>query len=158
MTQGVEQDLGSLFREYLAGSFLACGFVLVTREAFTAYFTWAGAVIEAFSRDLIGLSTILHVIGGFLGGHLVSRRREGDVFRAGVTTAFFAYMVEFVFDNLFVGAVVNGLWIATAYLVGGVLGAAYSNYKRRGTIFSIGGRGDRRAGSEPPGDGSSSLE
>jgi len=130
VVQGVEQDLGSLFKEYMAGSFLACGFVLITREAFTAYFTWTGAVIDVFSVDLIGLSTILHVIGGFLGGYLVSRKREGNVFRAGATTAFFAYIVEFIFDNFFIGAVVNGLWIAAVYLVGGVLGAIYSNYKR----------------------------
>ena len=125
----MKQDLGRLFKEYLAGSFLAYGFVIITREAFTTYFTWTGAIIEVFNRDLIGLSTILHVTGGFIGGHLVSRRREEDVFRAGATTALFAYIVEFIFDNLFIGAIVNGLWIATAYLVGGVLGAAYSNYK-----------------------------
>jgi len=126
----MEQNLGSLFKEYLAGSFLASGFVLITREVFTVYFTFTGAVIDVFSIDLIGLSTILHVVGGFLGGYLVSRRREGNVFRAGATTAFFAYIVEFSFNNLFIGTFVNGLWIATTYLAGGILGAAYSNYKR----------------------------
>jgi len=150
--KAMEQDLGGLFGEYMAGGFLAFGFVLLTREAFITYFTWTGAVIEVFGRDLLGLSTILHVAGGFLAGHLVSRRREGDVFRAGVTTALFAYMVEFIFDNLFTGAFINGIWVVSGYLVGGILGAVFSNYKRWKTVFPPRKVKERDEGTEPSGD------
>ena len=148
----MEQDLGSLFGEYMAGGFLAFGFVLLTREVFITYFTWTGAVIEVFGRDLLGLSTILHVAGGFLGGHLVSRRREGDVFRAGATTALFAYIVEFIFDNFFTGAFINGIWVVSGYLVGGFLGAVFSNYKRWKTVFPPRKVKERDEGPEPSGD------
>jgi hypothetical protein len=147
----MERDLGSLFGEYMAGGFLAFGFVLLTREVFITYFTWTGAVIEVFGRDLLGLSTILHVAGGFLGGHLVSRRREGDVFRAGATTALFAYIVEFIFDNFFTGAFINGIWVVFGYLVGGVLGAVFSNYKRWKTVFPPRKVKERDEGTEPSG-------
>ena len=148
----MEQDLGGLFREYLAGGSLASGFVLLTREGFTAYFTWTGAVIEVFGRDLLGLSTLLHVTGGFIGGYLVSRRRMGNVLRPGVTTALFAYIVEFIFDNLFMGTFVNGLWVASGYLVGGILGAVYSYNKRWKTMVPQRREKEIDEGPEPPGD------
>jgi hypothetical protein len=149
--RAMERDLGGLLREYMAGGFLAFGFVLLTREVFITYFTWTGAVIEVFGRDLLGLSTILHVAGGFLAGHLVSRRREEDVFRAGATTALFAYIVEFIFDNLFTGAFINGIWIVSGYLMGGVLGAVFSNYKRWKTVFPLRKVKERDEDTEPSG-------
>lgn len=131
----MERGLGSLFREYMAGAALAFGLVLFAREAFTSYFAWTGAVIGAFNRDLLGLSTILHLAGGFLGGHLVSVRREKEILRAAATTALFAYVLEFIVDVLFTGEFVNGLWVVAAYLAGGGLGAIYGNYKRWGSIL-----------------------
>lgn len=131
----MERGVSHLLREYVAGAAIAFGLVLFAREAFISYFARTGAVIEAFNRDLLGLSTILHLAGGFLGGHLVSVRREEETLRAGATTALFAYVLEFIVDVLFTGKFVNGLWVAAAYLAGGGLGAIYSNYKRRGRIL-----------------------
>lgn len=130
------RSLGSFFGEYLAGASLAFGFSIIAREAFMAYFAWSGAVIEVFGRDLLGLATILHLVGGFLGGHLVSRRRETDTVRVGVTTALFAYPLEFVYDMLFQGQFVNGVWVAGSYVVGGALGAVYGNIRKWGSIRS----------------------
>jgi len=131
-----EKSLGSFFGEYLAGAFLAFGFSVIAREAFVAYFAWSGAVIEVFGRDLLGLATILHITGGFLGGYLVSRRRETDTVRVGITTGLFAYPLEFIYDMLFQGQFVNGIWMAGSYVVGGALGAIYGNYRKWGSIRS----------------------
>ena len=131
-----KRSLGSFIGEYLAGASLAFGFTIIAREAFMAYFTWSGAAIEVFGRDLLGLATILHLVGGFLGGHLVSRRRETDTVRVGVTTALFAYPLEFVYDMLFQGQFVNGVWVAGSYVVGGALGAVYGNIRKWGSIRS----------------------
>jgi len=134
--RGGGRSLGSFFGEYLAGASLAFGFSIIAREAFMAYFAWSGAVIEVFGRDLLGLATILHLVGGFLGGYLVSRRRETDTVRVGVTTALFAYPLEFVYDMLFQGQFVNGIWVAGSYVLGGALGAVYGNYRKWGSIRS----------------------
>jgi hypothetical protein len=122
-------------RLYLAGAALSFGFVLFTREAFTIYFTLTGASIGSFNKDLLGLSVILHFIGGLLGGYLVSRRRNKEILRAGVTTALFAYILEFLVDGLFIGQFANGIWIAASYIAGSGLGVLYSNYKRWGRLL-----------------------
>ena len=131
----VEKGVKELASEYLAGAALAFGFVFFTREVFLIYFTSTGAIIEVFNRDLIGLSAIIHIVGGFLGGHLVSRTRSEEILRAGATTTLFAYILEYIVDILFIGDFTNGLWIAIFYLVGGGLGATYSNYLRWGKIL-----------------------
>lgn len=124
------ENLREMIGEYTAGAFLAFGFVLLTGELFLAYFTWAGNEIESLSGDLLGLSTILHIVGGALGGYLVGRRHEENPLQAGTTTSLFAYVFEFIYNLFFVGSFKNSIWVAFSFVLGGVLGAIYANYKK----------------------------
>jgi hypothetical protein len=125
----LERGFRQNVREYVAGAFLAFGIVFLASELFVLGFTWAGAEVKSIGGDLPGLFICLHLVGGALGGYLVSRRRRKDIIRAGAITSLFAYIFEFIYNLLFVGTFENILHAILGFFFGGVLGAMYVSYQ-----------------------------
>ena len=126
----MEVGPGRRIKEYVAGAFIALSVVLLAGEAFSAFFAWMDWQVESISVDLIGLFVCLHLVGGALGGYLVGQRRKEDIIRAGAITALFAYVFEFTYNFLFVGAFHNSLYAMLGFFFGGVAGANYARYRR----------------------------
>ena len=124
------------FRDYVAGAFLAFGIVFLSSEVFTSLFIWTGADVKSIGGDLPGLYICLHLAGGAVGGYLVGRRTRKDILRAGAITSLLAYILEFVYNLLFVGTFENTFYAALGFLVSSVLGAIYANYRMRRQILT----------------------
>ena len=136
----MEASSGQRIREYVVGAFIALSVVLLASEAFSAFFARMGRQVESISVDLIGLFICLHLVGGILGGYLVGQRRKEDIIRAGAITALFAYIFEFIYKLLFVGAFHNSLYSMLGFFFGGVAGANYARYRRVRMILHARGR------------------
>lgn len=136
----MEVGSGQRIKEYVVGAFIALSVVLLGSEAFSAFFAQMGQRVESISVDLIGLFICLHLVGGALGGYLVGQRRKEDIIRAGAITALFAYVFEFIYNFLFVGAFHNSLYAMLSFFFGGVAGANYARYRRVRMILHARGR------------------
>ncbi len=109
---------------YVAGASLAFGIVILVQEVLGAYYAWTGVVPETISGEyLLAVFTIIHFVGGFLGGYLVRRRSGDKAIRAGFVTALMAFGIEFVYNFIFIRSF-GGNLLALLSLVGGsILGA-----------------------------------
>jgi hypothetical protein len=131
----LEASSGQRIKEYVAGAFVAYSVVLLSGEAFRAFFAWMGQQVESICVDLVGLFVCLHLVGGALGGYLVGQRRREDIIRAGAITALIAYVFEFSYYFIFVGAFYNSLYAMLGFFFGGIAGANYARYRRARKIL-----------------------
>jgi len=112
--------------EYVAGASLAFGIVILVQEVIGAYYAWTGVVPETISGEyLLAVFTIIHFAGGFLGGYLVRRRSGDNAIRTGFVTALMAFVIEFVYNFIFVRSF-GGNLLALLSLVGGSIIGAFS--------------------------------
>ena len=122
-----ERDL----RNYLAGGALAFGVVLLVSQILL--FAFGGLPTEELEA-IFGLLTTLylssHVVGGFIGGYLVARRRRFDYIMTGTVTAIIAYIFEFIY-NLVVERALTDIWALFSLLIGGILGSMFYRAKNR---------------------------
>lgn len=115
-------------KECVAGASLAFGVVLLVQEGLGAYYALTGGSLETVSGELLfALFVILHLTGGFLGGYLVGRKREKNIFRAGIITAFLAYIIEFAYNLIFVGSFGGNLFALLGLVGGSAFGALYAS-------------------------------
>jgi len=115
-----------VIREYVAGASLAFGIVILVQEVIGAYYAWTGVVLETISGEyLLAVFTIIHFVGGFLGGYLVHRRSGDNAIRAGFVTALMAFVIEFVYNFIFIRSF-GGNLLALLSLVGGSIIGAFS--------------------------------
>lgn len=121
-----------IIMEYVAGASLAFGFVVLFHEGLGVFYSWVGADLETVSGELLFvLFTTIHIIGGFMSGYLVCRRSEEKALRAGVITAILSYVIEFVYNIIFVGSFGGNLLALISLLVGSVSGAVFASRVHR---------------------------
>jgi uncharacterized protein YneF (UPF0154 family) len=122
----MSEESPKVIREYVAGASLAFGIVILAQEALGVYYAWTGVVPETISGEyLLAVFTIIHFVGGFLGGYLVRRRSSDNAIRAGFVTALMAFVIEFVYNFIFVRSF-GGNLLALLSLVGGSIIGAFS--------------------------------
>lgn len=123
-----------LFKIYFAGASLSFGFpfflvelisLFVGEEFFNEYSVIFGVVYMS-----------LHLIGGLLGGALVSRRvMKADILRSAATSGLLAYLLHQIIYYLFYGtSVVGDTYTLFALLGGSIVGAFYMRQKRNQII------------------------
>lgn len=128
----MSEESPKVMREYVAGASLAFGVVLLVQEGIGAYYAWTGVGSETISGEfLFVLFAVIHFIGGFLGGYLVLRRNREKTIRAGAATALLAYIIEFVYNLIFVGSFGGNLLAILSLVVGSIIGAASASRSLR---------------------------
>lgn len=124
-------------KEYIAGASLAFGIVLLTLQLLGVYYEFIGLGWEEMTGYdagwLLILFVVIHILGGLVGGYLVSRRREMESFRPGVITAVIAYIIEYIYQLLFEGFFPGSLWALICYVGGGVFGSIAAEAKSVGS-------------------------
>ena len=117
------------FRNYLAGAALAFGIILLTSEILRIIYGSAniGEGDELYSL-IFDIYLSAHLIGGFLGGYLVSRVKRSDYIQTGTITAILAYIFEFVY-NLIVLTTRTDIYAIASLLIGGIIGAMFFRAK-----------------------------
>jgi hypothetical protein len=110
--------------EYVAGASLAFGIVILVQEVLGAYYAGTGIVPETISGEyLLAVFTITHFAGGFLGGYLVRRRSGDKAIRAGFVTALMAFVIEFVYNFIFIRSFGGNLLALLSLAGGSIIGA-----------------------------------
>ena len=116
-------------REYLAGGLLALGVNLLMLQLVAASqgvpgLGW-GELMDRWGWVFAPFVAV-HILGGVLGGYLVSLRRVGESFTPGVATAVMAYVLEYIYQILFEGSFHGSLWALICLVGGGVFGSIAS--------------------------------
>jgi len=120
----MSEESPKVMEVYVAGASLAFGIVILVQEALRAYYAWTGVIPEAISGEyLLAVFTIIHFVGGFLGGYLVRWRSGDKTIRAGVVTALMAFIIEFVYNFIFVRSFGGNLLALLSLVGGGIIGA-----------------------------------
>jgi len=118
------------FQIYFAGASLSFGLPFFLVELISLF------VGEDFFNEysvIFGFIYIsLHLLGGLLGGALVSRKVEkADILRSAATSGLLAYILHQVIYYLFYGvSVVGDTYTLFSLLGGSVVGALYTRQKR----------------------------
>ena len=124
----MNENSEQMIRWYVAGASLAFGFIILIQEAFGTYYTWTGVELETISGEfLFALFAILHLIGGFLGGYLVVRKRKENIIRVGIITAILAYIIEFIYNLIFVGSFGGNIYALLSLVIGSIFGALFAS-------------------------------
>ena len=120
-----DHDLGN----YLAGGALAFGVVLLTSQVLLLIFSGLSAEeLESIFGMLTNIYLASHVVGGFIGGYLVARRRATDYIMTGTVTAILAYIFEFLY-NILVERALTDIWALLSLLIGGIVGSMFYRAK-----------------------------
>ena len=124
----MDKNSEQAINDIVAGASLAFGIVLLVQEGLGLYYAWVGVELETISGGfLFALFAILHLIGGFLGGYLVGRKKKENIIRAGIITAILAYIIEFIYNLIFVGSFGGNIYAVLSLVIGSIFGALFAS-------------------------------
>jgi len=111
-------------KNYTAGAGLCFGIVLLTFQIVNLILTGKTAQeLEAINNILTGIFIGMHLLGGFIGSYLVTRRVFEDHFQVGIVTVVLAYIFESFYFIIFGNRWLPDIWVIISLLVGGVIAA-----------------------------------
>ncbi len=120
-------------RDYIGGASLIFGIAVLTSQFLGLYY--GSMKLNHFKQhDIAMVYTAFissHLIGGVLGGFLVSRRRDEGLIKAGLITALIAYVIEYIYHLIFERVFPGHLEALIATLIGGFIGGLLALTLRR---------------------------
>ena len=118
-------------RNYTAGAGLCFGIVLLTFQIANFILTGKTAQeLEAINNILTGVFMGIHILGGFFGSYLVTRRVFEDHYQVGIVTVVLAYVFESIYFIIFGNRWLPDIWVIISLIIGGVIGAYLAKSQR----------------------------
>ena len=114
----IRMKLTSNIKDYLAGATVAFSIVLLVIQGIS-FITmgWDNEKIAANEFSLAIIQLFAHLIGGFLAGYLIAKKRESDQIISAATVGLFAYIAESIYTSLFGGNFMPDFWALGGFLI-----------------------------------------
>ncbi|MBM3292275.1 hypothetical protein FJY84_06315 [Candidatus Bathyarchaeota archaeon] len=105
-------------KDYFAGAAVAFSIVLLVNQGISFLIIgWTPEKISANEFLFAIIQLLAHIIGGFLAGYLIAKKRESDHIISAATVGLFAYIAESIFVSLFGGNYMPDFWALGGFLL-----------------------------------------